>query len=257
MILWKAIGLFGTAYGNGSPGDGEMKSIQGYGRYFWIWVIALAVLGIVGWFIHPHWAPHVLQAAYEGRSFDFLNEFFEGRSHIPVEDYIRRTRYLVFGPLLSLIFYHILYRWVGALIRTPPRPIGPGETDHTSRRLGSMGQCLMAFILYGAVTACFFYPTLPTFSQALIGPPEDNMHHLWDIWWFRRTLSAGSLAGLTHSTYIGYPEGFSLLHHPMSFYNLILAYLLGPFLDPAPAYNLLVLHHFVLAGVGARKGPRR
>ena len=56
---------------------------------------------------------------------------------------------------------------------------------------------------------------------------------------------------LDFSSYIHYPQGTSLLYQPYSFYNLFLSVIMAKLLPPAAIYNLLVMHSYILAGVGA------
>jgi len=108
----------------------------------------------------------------------------------------------------------------------------------------------IAAILYLLCTMLWFYPCLGSLSSHLIGPAEDNMQHLWNIWWFHKAIvdHAGSLA---YSKYIFYPEGSSLLFNSFSFYNLFLSIPLGFLFNPTLIYNLLILHTFLLSGIGA------
>jgi hypothetical protein len=107
----------------------------------------------------------------------------------------------------------------------------------------------LAFLIYALLAVAFFYRVVPHINFELIGPPEDNMQHVWDVW-FARSASRG-VSGLLHTTRIFYPEGASLLFHPFSWFNLLLASTIGLSLTPVAAYNLLILFTFVLAGVGA------
>lgn len=110
-------------------------------------------------------------------------------------------------------------------------------------------QTALAGVAYSVLTLLYFLPVLPTFFRSLIGPPEDNLQHLWDFWWFGKVL--GGQGELGYTTALFYPEGGSLLFHSYSFYNLILGVLLKPLFGPTGTYNLLVLLAFVLAGMGA------
>jgi hypothetical protein len=106
-----------------------------------------------------------------------------------------------------------------------------------------------AFLVYSLLTVAYFPSVIVHLGSLLVGPPGDNMQHLWDIWWARTALQ-GRLDFL-HTTHIYWPGGYNLLFHPFSAYNVILATTLGRPLSPVAAYNLLVLLTFVVAGVGA------
>jgi hypothetical protein len=75
------------------------------------------------------------------------------------------------------------------------------------------------------------------------------MQHVWDLWFARS--ATGGVSGFLQTTRIFYPEGTSLLFHPFSWFNLLLASTVGLLLTPVAAYNLLILLTFVLSGVGA------
>ncbi len=109
---------------------------------------------------------------------------------------------------------------------------------------------LIAAILYLFCTILFFYPCLKTINNSLIGPPEDNMGHFWDMWWAHKAVTEPG-ASLAFTDHIFYPEGTSLLYHAYSFYNLFLSFILTRFFNPITTYNLLILHTFLLSGIGA------
>ncbi len=105
-------------------------------------------------------------------------------------------------------------------------------------------------LIYSLLTILFFAPCLKSFATELIGPPEDNMVHFWNMWWANKVFfqQEGSLA---FSKYIFYPEGGSLLFQAYSFYNIFLSTVLTKFFSLVTVYNLLILSTFVLSGLGA------
>ncbi len=126
---------------------------------------------------------------------------------------------------------------------------GAGEAEREEKRVCRYDWAA-GLVIYTLVTVLFFYPALRHLDASLIGPPEDNLHHLWLEWWANRAISGGG-AGLTYSPLIFHPEGASLLYNDFCWYNHLWAFFLRLFLDPVPIYNLLILHTFVLAGLGA------
>ena len=76
-------------------------------------------------------------------------------------------------------------------------------------------------VLYSVLALCFFYPTLHSFSTALIGPPEDNMQFYWFIWYGSQALLDPSLPFL-RSPFLFYPEGFNLLFANYYYYGIFL-----------------------------------
>lgn len=109
---------------------------------------------------------------------------------------------------------------------------------------------LWAFIVYTLLTLLYFRSCLPTFATHLIGPPEDNMVVYWNLWWANDKVLHG-IESLTFTNRIYYPEGSSLYYVAWSFYNLILVWILRLFLGACTVYNLIMLHSFPVAGIGA------
>jgi len=108
----------------------------------------------------------------------------------------------------------------------------------------------LATILYVGIAAVYFYPLLPHFSTAILGPPSDNVGYLWTLWWGHGAL-LGDWAALTFTDSVYFPEGTSLAFHVYSWYNLLVALPLSAFFSLPAVYNLLQLQTFVLAGLGA------
>ena len=109
---------------------------------------------------------------------------------------------------------------------------------------------LFAGLMYLCATVIFFYPCLKDLGSSLIGPPEDNMRNLWDIWWAHKVF-IGHDGSLFFTRYLYFPEGSTLLYHSVSFFNLFITLCAAPLRNPVLVYNLLVLHTFVVAGLGA------
>lgn len=111
-------------------------------------------------------------------------------------------------------------------------------------------QSATALALYAALTIVFFFPCLRFLSSALIGPPEDNMFMYWALWYGPRALIDPALEFMRTSR-IFYPEGVSLVFCNYYYYGVAIAAVLKPVLSGPLLYNLLVLHTFALAGLGA------
>jgi hypothetical protein len=109
---------------------------------------------------------------------------------------------------------------------------------------------LWALAIYTILTLLYFRSCLPTFTTHLIGPPEDNMVVYWNLWWANDKVLHG-IESLTFANRIYYPEGSSLYYVAWSFYNLILVWGLRLFLGACTVYNLIMLHSFPIAGIGA------
>jgi len=122
------------------------------------------------------------------------------------------------------------------------------RTNEINRPVPS--QTLIAVLIYIVITIIFFYPVLSDITTALIGPTEDNVKYLWNMWWGERYF-AGLEPSLTYSSDIFYPEGSSLVFNDFSWYNLGISLLLSPVFNNTTIYNILILHTFVIAALGA------
>ncbi len=107
-----------------------------------------------------------------------------------------------------------------------------------------------AAVLYTMAALACMYVVLPQFSTAIIGPAEDNMRSLWNLWYGFIALTDADHA-LTFTRLIFYPDGASLYYNDYSFYNLFLSIPLQLLFNLPAVYNFLVLHSFILAGLGA------
>jgi len=148
--------------------------------------------------------------------------------------------------ITTAAFYYLIFilfkRLSGKILR--PAPVERIEKPVFRYNLA------LAAIVYTIATLIFFYPALGSLCTSLIGPPEDNMHHFWFEWWMNKAFTEPG-AGFTFSPLIFYPEGANLLYNDFCWYNYLLSFLLRLFLQPVEIYNLLILHTFILAGIGA------
>lgn len=110
-------------------------------------------------------------------------------------------------------------------------------------------ELLIATACFISVTLLYFWPILPKFASALVGPPEDNLQFYWFLWYGKRALLDPNLSFL-HSKLIFYPEGANLLFANYFYYGVFLSLGLGVFMSLPAVFNFLVLHTFVLAGIG-------
>jgi hypothetical protein len=74
---------------------------------------------------------------------------------------------------------------------------------------------LLASLLYISCTLFFFCHNLPTLTTNLIGPPEDNMQDLWNVW-YSQQLDSSKVADWFFTHLLFFPEGTSLLYHGFS-----------------------------------------
>lgn len=109
---------------------------------------------------------------------------------------------------------------------------------------------LAALGIYTAITVVYYLHYLPNLGTYLIGPAEDNMLSIHNLWWGYRTLVEGKVS-LTFSNMLCFPEGVSLYYHAQTFYNQFLSLPLQALFGLTTTYNLLLLHTFPVAGLGA------
>lgn len=76
------------------------------------------------------------------------------------------------------------------------------------------------------------------------------MQSYWNLWYGWEVFQ-GHYKSLFQCSVAAFPEGASLLYQSFSYYNLGLSMLLRHIGGPVLAYNLLIMHTFVLAGFGA------
>jgi len=108
---------------------------------------------------------------------------------------------------------------------------------------------LWALLIYTGLTLLYFRTCLPTFTTHLVGPPEDNMVVFWNLWWANDKVFHG-LGSLTFTNSIYYPEG---VYIPC----LVILQSCSRFLGyqivsrRLHVYNIIMLHSFPVAGIGA------
>jgi len=108
----------------------------------------------------------------------------------------------------------------------------------------------LAAFIYFVITLVFFFSCLKTMKDHLFGPQWDNMAYLWNMWWANLAARSPDIK-LSYTNHIFYPEGTYLYFHFFSFYNLALSVLFSGVFGLTATYNLLILHSFVIAGIGA------
>lgn len=219
-----------------------------------ILIILVSVLFLctaVGWVLYTLFGHQLIRAMYEGNSIGILNRIIKEQAQYPLEYYFEIANKLfyriLFFPLCSFLFYIFLFKLYKYFFK---KTEWSGGEQLQERETYFKYDLLAAGILYLSFTLLSFYPCLKSINTSLIGPPEDNMYYFWNMWWADKAV-AEPARSLSFSNYIFYPEGSSLLYHFYSFYNLFLSVILRPFINPITIYNLLILHTFVLSGVGA------
>jgi len=194
----------------------------------------------------------IVETMYHGTSrIESLNGIITDQDTTSLDYYLDRVDELfwiriVVGLPCSLIFYFLLYKVLQYLFRKVREgdSLSPPEAKHFRH------DYLLAALIYMGVTILYFYPQLRTLSAALIGPPADNMQFIWTLWCGGQAL-INPEAGFTFTNHIFFPEGTSLLYHTFSWYNLGVSLPLKLIFNQVTTYNLLIMHTFPLAGIGA------
>ena len=208
--------------------------------------LACLVVVVSAYLLFGH---RLLTALHGGRALLLLDRLAGDRT-LPLAQYLAKAdeRLVLYAvtAFVSFFFYLLLALVIRRLLEYDADSASPALAGSSPARVS---QVAGAFLLYALLTVAFFYPILPHIDSGLIGPPEDNMQHVWDIWWARQVVQGKG--DLLYTTRVFYPEGSSLVYHPFSYYNLLVASTLGAPLSDVAVYNSLVLLTFVLSGVGA------
>jgi hypothetical protein len=198
------------------------------------------------YFLLGHW---ILTAVHGSTVLPLLDRLLGTRS-VPLGRYLANADARVVQDATTAFVSFFLYLFLAFVVRSLLKRdtdlvfTAPARPDRTRA-----SEIALALLVYAFLAIAFFYRVIPHISSQLIGPPEDNMQHVWDLWFARN--ATGGISGFLHTTRIFYPEGTSLLFHPFSWFNLLLASTIGLPLTPVAAYNLLILFTFALSGVGA------
>lgn len=202
----------------------------------------------VFYFLFGH---QIIASMYTGDASSILNHLVQRRQALPLSFYTdlmdKNAHKFLFLPLLTMLFYFAAYKACVYFAVSKEAPVVSPSAE-SSRVIKY--DLIIAALAYSFLTVVYFAPGLRFISTALIGPPEDNMKYFWNMWWGYKSLIDQS-GSLTYSNYIFYPEGSSLLYNDYSWYNLFVSLGLSHVLNPVAAYNLTILHTFIVAGIGA------
>lgn len=107
----------------------------------------------------------------------------------------------------------------------------------------------LAVILgYTAIAIITTYPLILNLSS-LLGPAEDNLMFVWNLWWFKYSIfDLGTSPFYTH--YLFFPEGAGLLFHTFSPLNNVFGLVLTAIFGFILSYNILILLSFIIAAYG-------
>ncbi|SYZ71997.1 membrane hypothetical protein [Candidatus Zixiibacteriota bacterium] len=221
-------------------------------RHFLILILWGALFLAAVTFLYFTFAHPIIEDIYRGQSLRILNKLIAGQGERSLGSYIQSTDRYFWRVIIPQIFatFYFWYVFLRVLVFIFGKiksdlPLIPTE----SQRLFKY-DWLAAVAIYSILTIIYFFPFLKGFSDHLIGPAEDNMMTYWNLWWGHRVFFEGG-GSLTFCSLICYPQGVSLYYQAYSFYNLFLSLPLTSLFGLAASYNLLIMHSFPLAGLGA------
>jgi hypothetical protein len=220
-------------------------------RHFLAASLSCAVLGGALYSLYLLVGHQFIAAFYSDDPNSLLTHLLQRRTVVPLSFYTdlldKNAPKLLFLPLATFLFYFTAYRMCFYLWnQSADIPLVPAIESSSSMK----HDLLIALSAYSLILCAYFAPLLGSIGESLIGPPEDNMKYLWNMWWgYRSIIEKGGT--LSYSNFIFYPEGSSLLYNDYSWYNLVVSLGLSPFLNPVGAYNVIIFHSFILSGLGA------
>jgi len=110
----------------------------------------------------------------------------------------------------------------------------------------------LALLAYCITCLLYFFPVIKYIRSSFFTFTyrSDLFASQWGLWYGINALKS-NIKGFTFTNLIFYPEGISLFFTEFSFYNIIAAYLLNFFTKNLNLIeNILILHTFVLGGIG-------
>ena len=220
-------------------------------RFVIVVVILLATFVAISIPLYYFFGEQLVRDIYAGKSLGILNGLITQQAQYPVEHYIQSFAesfwMRIVGFPLTFLFAALVYNILKYFFVRLSSPAVAPSTDHETP---FKYDWLLALAIYCLLTIVYFYPCLSTMNTHVIGPGEDNMSGFWDLWWANDMVLHGDQS-LTFAHHVYYPQGTSLYYIAWSFYSLAVLYPLRLFLGPVSAYNIIVLHTFPLAGLGA------
>ncbi len=108
----------------------------------------------------------------------------------------------------------------------------------------------LPLLVYTVLAIALTWPLVAHLGEAFPSTPgegaQDLWEKLWNIWWVGEALRRGANPFYTDALF--YPQGASLLFHPLNLTSALMALPLRALFGPIAAYNLVVLLSFVLSG---------
>ncbi len=220
-----------------------------HGRLARVFTVLLFLLGIVA-IVYSIWGHEYVRDAYQASVDGHPTHSFIDHNRHDLDHYLNRAdqifwEYLILGIPLTLLFWFLLAFLIKRMLA-----VNADEIPRTGVSLRMRGDTWIALGCYALLTVIYFYPCIPNFGTAIIGPPGDNMAGLWSLWW-GYDMCLLSDHSITFSNHLYYPEGSSLYYFAWSFYNLGFSCLARLFVNCTAAFNLVMLHGYPIAGLGA------
>lgn len=116
-------------------------------------------------------------------------------------------------------------------------------------RRGRTSAFIVVAVALVALTASVQPTTFSSFASVFWGDEGDALQNLWNGWWMGESLSRGEWP--MHTNLLSAPHGVSLWLHTFGPFNALVTAIGQGLLPGYAGFNLTVLLHFVLAGLGA------
>jgi len=212
-------------------------------------VVLLATFVAIAVPLYYFFGEQLVRDIYAGKSLGILNGLITQQAQYPVEHYLQVVNKAFWMRIVGFPLTFVFAVFICWILKYLFLKIE--DEDHLEPASNIVrGDFLLALGVYSLLTLVFFYPCLSNISTHLIGPAEDNLGVYWEVWWASDKVLHGTQS-LTFTDFVFYPQGSSLYYAAWSFYNLLLSLPLGIIFGNIAAYNLIILHSFPFAGLGA------
>jgi len=108
---------------------------------------------------------------------------------------------------------------------------------------------LAVLLGYGVLSIVLTWPLAAHWTEAVLGPPGDNLEYVWKMWWFKHALLDKRVSPFFNPD-VFYPFGYPLALSETTLTHTLLGLPLTWLFGEVVAYNLVVLFSFILSGYG-------
>lgn len=99
------------------------------------------------------------------------------------------------------------------------------------------------------LTLAMTYPLITYMTEAVPGPPGDNLSYLWKLWWFKHALFERHCNPLFNPE-VFYPTGYDLQSDETSLANVLIGMPFILFGSDVMGFNALIILSYILSGLG-------